>query len=127
MKELLLKNKLIEIEINIEHQKSPILRAETLLDLLRIEQANLNNIDLLRSTLQGLNEMLSAMNKVELLSEINSAILILTHYMESGSFSLIALPRNNIDKMDADCFKRLNERLEGIVDKFNNDTALFFD
>jgi len=125
MKKLLIEKLLTEIENKLEHLKTPRLRADSALSLLRVEQANMKNIDLLKGALQGLKEMFGEMDKFEQLSEIDIAITILSHYLEANSFSLIAIPCSNIDKITVDLFEELNRRLEEIVTKFDNETVQF--
>lgn len=125
MKKLRTENLLIEIENKIGHLTTPALRADSALRLLRMEQANMRDIDLLKGAQSGLKEMLVEMDKVEQFSEINLAIKILAHYLESNSFSLIAIPRSNIDKITVDLFEELNRRLEEIVIKFDNEKSRF--
>lgn len=125
MKKLRTENLLIEIENKIGHLKTPVLRADSALRLLRIEHANMRDIDLLKGAQQGLKEMLGEMDKVEQLSEIDLGIKILAHYLESNSFSLIAIPRSNADKITVDLFEELNSRLKEIVIRFDNETSQF--
>lgn len=127
MKELLLKDKLIELETRMEHQKSPRLRADSLLNLLKIKQTSLKKNDLLRIAQQGLKEMHDEMSNVELLSEINMAVMILAHYIEKDSFDLTAISQGKIDKDDVDRFEMLNGRLKEIVTKFNDNYTQFLD
>ena len=127
MKELLLKDKLIELETRMEHQKSPRLRADSLLNLLKIKQGSLKKNDLLRIAQQGFKEMHDETSNVELLSEINMAVMILAHYIEKGSFSLTAISQGIIDKDDVDRFEMLNERLKEIVAKLNDEYTQFVD
>jgi hypothetical protein len=123
MKKPLIADKLIEIENKLEYQKTPVLRAESALSLINIEKENLKNIDLLKGASQGLNEMFTEMDKVDLLSEYNMAIKILTHFIDNNSFSLIAIQK--FDNDQTKLFEEINKKLEEVVSKYDNDSAQF--
>ena len=123
MKKPLITDKLIEIENKLDYQRTPTLRAESALSLINTEKANLKDINLLRGAFQGLTEMFTEMNKVDLLSEYDMAIKILTHFLENNSFNLIAIQRFGTNQTKL--FEEINEKLKGIVFKYDNDTAQF--
>ena len=123
MKKPLIADKLIEIENKLEHQRTPILRAESALSLINVEKENLKNINLLKGASQGLKEMFTEMDKVNLLSEYNMAIKILTHFIDNNSFSLIAIQK--FDNDQANLFEEINKKLEEVVSKYDNDSAEF--
>lgn len=123
MKKLLITDKLIELENKLEYQRTPALRAESVLRLINTERENLKDINLLRGASQGLKEMFTEMDKVDLLSEYDMAIKILTHFLKNNSFSLIAIQRYGTDQ--AKLFEEINENLKGIVFKYDNDSAQF--
>ena len=123
MKKPLITDKLIEIENKLDYQRTPTLRAESALSLINTEKANLKDINLLRGAFQGLTEMFTEMDKVDLLSEYDMAIKILTHFLENNSFNLIAIQRFGSDQKKL--FEEINEKLKGIVFKYDNDSAQF--
>ena len=127
MEKLLLNDKLIELEARIDHQRSPRLRADSLLNLLKIHQAILKKNALLRVAKQELNENPAETNIVQLLFEINMAVMILAHYIEKDDFSLTAGSVGITDKDDVDRFEMLDVRLIEIVAKFNDDYTQFVD
>jgi hypothetical protein len=127
MKELLLNDKLIELEVRIDHQRSPRLRADSLLNLLKIHQAILKKSALLRIAKQELNENPAETDIVQLLSEINMAVMILAHYIEKDDFSLTAGSVGITDKDDVDRFEMLDVRLIEVVAKFNDDYTQFLE
>ncbi len=123
MKKPLITDKLTEIENKLEYQRTPTLRAESALSLINIEKANLKDINLLKGAFQGLTEMFTEMDKVDLLSESEMAIKILTHFLENNSFKFIANQRFSSDQTKV--FKEINEKIKGIVFKYDYDTAQF--
>ena len=123
MKKLLITDKLIEIEYKLDHQRTPTLRAESALILINIERENLKDINLLKGASQGLTEMFTEMDKVDLLSECDMAIKILTHFLDNNSFSLVAIQRFGRDRTKL--FEEINEKLKEIVFKYDNDSAQF--
>jgi len=127
MEKLLLNDKLIELEARIDHQRSPRLRADSLLNLLKIHQAILKKNGLLRVAKQELNENPAETNIVQLLSEISMAVMILAHYIEKDDFSLTAGSVGITDKDDVDRFEMLDVRLIEIVAKFNDDYTQFLE
>ena len=127
MKELLLNDKLIELEARIDHQRSPRLRADSLLNLLKIHQAILKKNALLRVAKQELNENPAETNIAQLLFEINMAVMILAHYIEKDDFSLAAGSVGITEKDDVDRFEMLDVRLIEVVAKFNDDYTQFLE
>jgi len=127
MEKLLLNDKLIELETRIDHQRAPRLRADSLLNLLKIHQAILKKNALLRVAKQELNESPAETNIVQLLFEINMAVMILAHYIEKDDFSLTAGSVGITDKDDVDRFEMLDVRLIEIVAKFNDDYTQFLE
>lgn len=123
MKKLLITDKLIEIEYKLDYQRTPTLRAESALILINIERENLKDINLLKGASQGLTEMFTEMDKVDLLSEYDMAIKILTHFLDNNSFSLVAIQRFGRDRTKL--FEEINEKLKEIVFKYDNDSAQF--
>jgi len=127
MEKLLLNDKLIELEARIDHQRSPRLRADSLLNLLKIHQGILKKNALLKVAKQELNENPVETNFAQLLSEINMAVMILAHYIEKDDFSLTAGSVGITDKDDIDRFEMLDVRLIEIVAKFNDDYTQFLE
>jgi hypothetical protein len=127
MKELLLNDKLIELDARIDHQRSPRLRADSLLNLLKIHQAILKKNALLRVAKQELNENPAETNIAQLLFEINMAVMILAHYIEKDDFSLAAGSVGITEKDDVDRFEMLDVRLIEVVAKFNDDYTQFLE
>ena len=127
MEKLLLNDKLIELEARIDHQRSPRLRADSLLNLLKIHQGILKKNALLKVAKQELNENPAETNLVQLLSEINMAVMILAHYIEKDDFSLIPGSVGITDKDEIDRFEMLDVRLIEIVAKFNDDYTQFLE
>jgi len=123
MKKLLITDNLIEIENKLDYQRTPTLRAESALILINIERENLKDINLLKGASQGLTEMFTEMDKVDLLSEYDMAIKILTHFLDNNSFSLVAIQRFGRDQTKL--FEEINEKLKEIVFKYDNDSAQF--
>ena len=127
MEKLLLNDKLIELEARIDHQRSPRLRADSLLNLLKIHQGILKKNALLKVAKQELNENPAETNIRQVLSEINMAVMILAHYIEKDDFSLTAGSVGITDKDDVDRFEMLDVRLIEIVAKFNDDYTQFLE
>ena len=127
MEKLLLNDKLIELEARIDHQRSPRLRADSLLNLLKIHQAILKKNALLRVAKQELNENPAETNIAQLLFEINMAVMILAHYIEKDDFSLAAGSVGITEKDDVDRFEMLDVRLIEVVAKFNDDYTQFLE
>src|ERR1035437_1072929 len=111
MEKLLLNDKLIELEARIDHQRSPRLRADSLLNLLKIHQAILKKNALLRVAKQELNENPAETDTAQLLFEINMAVMILAHFIEKDDFSLTAGSVGINDKDDVNRFEMLDVRL----------------
>ena len=127
MEKLLLNDKLIELEARIDHQRSPRLRADSLLNLLKIHQGILKKSALLNVAKQELNENPAETNIRQVLSEINMAVMILAHYIEKDDFSLTAGSVGITEKDDVDRFEMLDVRLIEIVAKFNDDYTQFLE
>lgn len=127
MEKLLLNDKLIELEARIDHQRSPRLRADSLLNLLKIHQAILKKNALLNVAKQELNENPAETNIRQVLSEINMAVMILAHYIEKDDFSLTAGSVGITEKDDVDRFEMLDVRLIEVVAKFNDDYTQFLE
>lgn len=127
MEKLLLNDKLIELEARIDHQRSPRLRADSLLNLLKIHQGILKKNALLNVAKQELNENPAETNIKQVLTEINMAVMILAHYIEKDNFSLTAGSVGITDKDDIDRFEMLDVRLIEIVAKFNDDYTQFLE
>ena len=127
MEKLLLNDKLIELEARIDHQRSPRLRADSLLNLLKIHQGILKKNALLNVAKQELNENPAETNIRQVLSEINMAVMILAHYIEKDDFSSTAGSVGITDKDDVDRFEMLDVRLIEVVAKFNDDYTQFLE
>ncbi|MBN1971554.1 MAG: hypothetical protein JW870_19475 [Candidatus Delongbacteria bacterium] len=125
MKETHIETKLNEIENRIEHLKTPALRAESMISLLNIEQVNSANIDLIKGAQAGLKEMFSEIEKVELSKDINNSISILNQYLNTNSFDLFIVPGTKTNEGEIKKFEYLNERIEQIVMKYDNNPSQF--
>ncbi len=123
MKDIQIWDLLKEIEQKIEYQKTPGLRADTLLRLLQIEQSNSKEINLLKGAQLGLDEMFAEMNKVDQEFELKLAIEVLSNYLKSGSFNLLVIPVNGRDQMGVKTFDSINKELKMIVEKYDSNTA----
>ena len=106
----------------IQHLTSSDLRAEALLRLLQIEYSNLKKPNLLQSAKIGLVEMTDAMNKSELLQDLEFTIQILTEYYKSKSFDKI-LPLNSYSKDLADRFVKISDIIKEIINNNNIDSV----
>jgi hypothetical protein len=103
-------------EKQIEHQHSQQLRSETLLSLLKGERDNKKNIILTNRTFTAI-EMINDMDNNDLIYELNYAIILLSDYQKSQSFS-IALPSNAFSKDFADKLNSIKDSIETIINKF---------
>jgi hypothetical protein len=106
-------------EMQMEHHRSPQLRSENLLSLLKIERENNKNNNLLNKNFTAV-EMSSDMDKNELRHELNYAIILLSDYQKSQSLS-IALPSNAYSKDFADKLNAIKDSIETIINKYNTD------
>lgn len=122
MEKLTIEDKLIEIEKSLGAYKSPRLRAEVLLDILKIEQDNLKNIDPLNSG-QDLQKMLIEMNKSKLKDDIDLAINLLSNYMQNDTITLKVV---SINEAEIKRFNRLKEDLMTIINRHENDDQVHF-
>ena len=127
MKNIQIWDLLKDFENQIEYQKTPILRADTLLKLLQVEHSNAEEINLLRGAQLGLNEMFAEMNKVDKEFEIRLAIQILTYYLDTNSFGLLATPINGPDISNVEKFESIKTRLKEIVEKHDTNADSFLD
>jgi hypothetical protein len=113
MKKLLLESKLNEIENLIEHQRSVIIRANDMLELLKTEQKNLKDFDLNRYLSGNTLEMVNQINKFQLIDEIKFSIMVLDNYLKTNSFNLIAISNHS----DIN-YGELNDYIRKIVTKY---------
>ena len=125
MRKILINDCFEEFEQKIEHLKTPTLRADSLLKLFQIEQSNLSDINLIKGAQLGLNEMFEEMNKVDKSFEIRMAIEILSHYLKSNSFNLLAAPILGSDKEIVESFETINKKIEDLVGKYDRESAIF--
>lgn len=98
----------------IQHLKTPSLRAESMIPLIRTQKSNYSNTDLLAATLKGTVEMIDAMSKVEITSDFDICIGLLEHYLQTGNFNVefITKPRNTSEEKR---YRDIKEKLQLIV------------
>jgi hypothetical protein len=101
--------------IQMEHLQSKQLRSETLLSLLKGERENIKNIAQSNKNYTAA-EMMTEMEKNELRYELNYAIILLTDYQKTQSFS-IAMPSEAYTKQFADKLNAIKDIIEAIVNK----------
>lgn len=103
-----------DIESKIEHLRTPELRAQTILQLLQVEHTNFENNFLNKVTRFDFIEKLTEMDKDY---EVRLSIEILTYYLASNSFGLIAGPIPGADNSMVEKFDWIKNRLQEIVEK----------
>lgn len=114
---------LTELDNEIRHLKTPILRANAILTNLKAEKINVkNNTHLIAGARKGLVEMFNEINKVDSVYEIDNAIAILEDYVKNGSFQLQPVGQKN----KLELFELIKKRLEEIVTG-NEDSDIFLD
>lgn len=102
-------------EMQMAHIKSPKLRSETLLELLKVERENAKNNTLNNKTFTSV-ELSNDMDKNELMYQLNYAIILLSDFQKTQSFS-IALPSKAYSKEFADKLNSIKDSIETVVNK----------
>ena len=119
-----IENFLTELENEIRHLTTPILRADALLTNLKAEKINIkNNTHLLAGARKGLIEMFNETNKVDSVYEIDNAIAILEDYVKNSSFQLKPVGQ----KKEIELFELIQKRIEEIVNINDENSAIFLD
>jgi len=103
----------------MENQNSKQLRSETLLSLLKVERENIKNINLVNKNFTAA-EMMTDMDKNELRYELNYAIILLSDYQKTQSFS-IAMPSNAYTREFADKLNTIKDSIETLINKYQTD------
>ena len=106
-------------EMQMENQNSKQLRSETLLSLLKVERENIKNINLVNKNFTAA-EMMTDMDKNELRYELNYAIILLSDYQKTQSFS-IAMPSNAYTREFADKLNTIKDSIETLINKDQTD------
>ena len=106
-------------EMQMENQNSKQLRSETLLTLLKVERENIKNINLVNKNFTAA-EMMTDMDKNELRYELNYAIILLSDYQKTQSFS-IAMPSNAYTREFADKLNTIKDSIETLINKYQTD------
>ena len=106
-------------EKQMENQNSKQLRSETLLSLLKVERENIKNINLVNKNFTAA-EMMTDMDKNELRYELNYAIILLSDYQKTQSFS-IAMPSNAYTREFADKLNTIKDSIETLINKYQTD------
>ena len=106
-------------EMQMENQNSKQLRSETLLSLLKVERENIKNINLVNKNFTA-TEMMTDMDKNELRYELNYAIILLSDYQKTQSFS-IAMPSNAYTREFADKLNTIKNSIETLINKYQTD------
>jgi hypothetical protein len=106
-------------EMQMENQNSKQLRSETLLSLLKVERENIKNINLVNKNFTAA-EMMTDMDKNELRYELNYAIILLSDYQKTQSFS-IAMPSNAYTREFADKLNTIKDSIETLINKYQTD------
>lgn len=115
---------LTELENEIRHLTTPILRANAILSNLKAEKINIkNNTHLLAGARKGLVEMFNEINKVDSVYEIDNAIAILEDYVKNGSFQLKPAGQ----KKEIELFKLIKNRIEEIINSNDENSTIFLD
>lgn len=102
-----------ELNMKIQHLTSAQLRAESLLELLKIELKNAQelNID------QAINDtvaMVETLNKIDSIPTITFSIFLLEHFRKTNNFDAIGLPTPNVKK-ELERLEHLKSKLSEIV------------
>ena len=105
--------------MQMENQNSKQLRSETLLSLLKVERENIKNINLVNKNFTAA-EMMTDMDKNELRYELNYAIILLSDYQKTQSFS-IAMPSNAYTREFADKLNTIKDSIETLINKYQTD------
>lgn len=128
MEKVLIGRILNEIRHKIDYLQSSTLRAESIKKLLEIEYKNNKNIDLISATQKGLVEMLSEIDKTQLLQEIEFAINLLENFITHNKFTLKTIPLNKDSiKMSERYDVIKNMMIELVKSKEENETHGFID
>jgi hypothetical protein len=106
-------------EMQMTHIQSPQLRSETLLEMLKAERENAKNNTLNTKTFTSV-ELSNDMDKNELMYQLNYAIILLTDYQKTQSFS-IALPSKAYSKEFADKLNSIKDGIETLVNKLQTE------
>jgi len=106
-------------EMQMENLNSKLLRSETLLSLLKVERENIKNINLVNKNFTAA-EMMTDMDKNELRYELNYAIILLSDYQKTQSFS-IAMPSNAYTREFADKLNTIKDSIETLINKYQTD------
>jgi len=117
MTKLKIEGKLIEFENKLDYQKTPRLRAEEILTFLKSDLEKINAEDLIGSTKQA-SAFTTTINHIKQIPELKFAFKILEHFIEFGSFNLVAIGD------DVTLFNDINERLKILVNKFESNGQL---
>jgi len=103
-------------DMQMEHLRSPQLRSEALLSLLKAERENIKNIPQANKNFTAV-EMMTEMERNELRYELNYAIILLTDYQKTQSFS-IAMPSEAYTKEFAEKLNSIKNSIEAIINKY---------
>ena len=106
-------------EMQMENLNSKLLRSETLLSLLKIERENIKNINLVNKNFTAA-EMMTDMDKNELRYELNYAIILLSDFQKTQSFS-VAVQSNAYTREFADKLNSIKDSVETLVNKYQTD------
>ena len=106
-------------EMLMEHQRSQLVRSETLHSLLIAERENYKNGNLANKNFTAI-ELGNDMDKNELRYELNYAIILLSDYQKTKTLS-IALPSKAFSKEFADKLNSIKDSIEAIIDKHQAD------
>ncbi|MHC1776253.1 MAG: hypothetical protein AB9834_12680 [Lentimicrobium sp.] len=117
---------LTSLERDIEYSTSTLLRAETLLRLLKVKKAD-NKLPNLKKALHSSDNEVNEYNRlVAYGNEIDFAIKILEAFQKDVNFSIT--PSNRMSKDLSNRYNEIKERLIEIVYKDNPDSSgIFFD
>lgn len=83
----------------LEHLKTPFLRADALLSLLRIE--SINNQQKLFTSTRNVTEMLDLMDNFDFVADLDFSIALLESYLKTNEFYIV-IPKNTFSKDLAD-------------------------